>query len=547
MIFITEIAGDIKMRFIIILSMLCVILFSSAVGSEFSIKRWLEQLTLAEKQNTEIQLELQNDAGDDALAIARQIEKEWNNGSFDNALKRFDDLSILTDLSRASLYENWKTPVICSTPDKFGDDVLIMNRDSVKFIELEIHPQSGNLIAIALVEGDGSTNILMAVVSTDGGATWNEGTRMHISEEIFEISAAIHDDHCYVIYYYDKIFSVYDQIRISRFNCFTGYREDFPGGLYSLDIIDGYFKDVEITCANYGLQNHYIYFCFLRDNGDLHTQLLNMEDFYWTQLQVLYGEVDRGLDIAAAVSLYYPIFISYIKSNDYVIVARYQGTQNQYVSMYSNYLGGSTPDETALDVYGTDVVCIYEHVGSSHEVYEAYSTDIAVNWGTRNLETSVYSPSLTMRGGAGLARAYNKQVMYPVRTGRFRWVSQDSIHVSNELSVQYTDHWTAFQQDIEYIGGGNYGIAYMSSDFQAWFDKGSGCCQVRGDVALPKDGIVLVNDIVWLVDYLFKGGAAPACLTEGDCAIPLDDAILVNDIVWLVDYLFKGGTAPPDC
>jgi len=74
-----------------------------------------------------------------------------------------------------------------------------------------------------------------------------------------------------------------------------------------------------------------------------------------------------------------------------------------------------------------------------------------------------------------------------------------------------------------------------------------GGCQLRGDVAEPKDGMVLVNDIVMLVDYLFKGGTAPVCLDEGDCAIPLDENILVNDIVWLVDFLFKGGTAPPDC
>jgi len=74
-----------------------------------------------------------------------------------------------------------------------------------------------------------------------------------------------------------------------------------------------------------------------------------------------------------------------------------------------------------------------------------------------------------------------------------------------------------------------------------------GCCLLRGDVAEPKDVAVLVNDIVWLVDYLFKGGSAPSCLDEGDCAIPLDGNILVDDIVWLVDYLFKGGQAPPDC
>ena len=73
------------------------------------------------------------------------------------------------------------------------------------------------------------------------------------------------------------------------------------------------------------------------------------------------------------------------------------------------------------------------------------------------------------------------------------------------------------------------------------------CCQLRGDVAIPKDGSVLVNDLVWLVNYLFKGGTAPSCLNEGDCAIPLDGSCLVNDLVWLVNYLFKSGTPPPPC
>ncbi|MFH2050438.1 MAG: hypothetical protein ABIJ12_13460 [bacterium] len=66
-------------------------------------------------------------------------------------------------------------------------------------------------------------------------------------------------------------------------------------------------------------------------------------------------------------------------------------------------------------------------------------------------------------------------------------------------------------------------------------------------VALPKDDFVLVNDLVWLVNYLFKGGTAPSCLDEGDCANPLDGQIIVNDLVWLVNYLFKSGAIPPAC
>jgi len=73
------------------------------------------------------------------------------------------------------------------------------------------------------------------------------------------------------------------------------------------------------------------------------------------------------------------------------------------------------------------------------------------------------------------------------------------------------------------------------------------CCIKRGDVADPVDGNVFVDDLSFLVDYLFKGGLAPACPKAGDCAMPVDGNIFVDDLTYLVDYLFKGGTEPPEC
>ena len=72
------------------------------------------------------------------------------------------------------------------------------------------------------------------------------------------------------------------------------------------------------------------------------------------------------------------------------------------------------------------------------------------------------------------------------------------------------------------------------------------CCNhdgIRGDANM--DNAILVDDIVMLVNYLFKGGAAPACYEEGDANG--DGSLLVDDIVLLVNYLFKGGVAPNPC
>ncbi len=71
------------------------------------------------------------------------------------------------------------------------------------------------------------------------------------------------------------------------------------------------------------------------------------------------------------------------------------------------------------------------------------------------------------------------------------------------------------------------------------------CCVVRGD-ALHDNGLVLVNDLVFLVNHVFKGGPPPICPEEGD-ALADNGLILVNDLVFLVNYVFKGGPAPGPC
>jgi hypothetical protein len=66
---------------------------------------------------------------------------------------------------------------------------------------------------------------------------------------------------------------------------------------------------------------------------------------------------------------------------------------------------------------------------------------------------------------------------------------------------------------------------------------------VRGDV--NSDRKITVADVVYLVNYLFKGGPPPIgglLLAEVNC----DGRVTVADVVYLINYLFKGGP-PPVC
>jgi hypothetical protein len=65
---------------------------------------------------------------------------------------------------------------------------------------------------------------------------------------------------------------------------------------------------------------------------------------------------------------------------------------------------------------------------------------------------------------------------------------------------------------------------------------------LRGDAS--NDDKVTVSDVVYLINYLFKGGPTPNPLQSGDANC--DGQVTVSDVVYLINYLFKGGP-PPAC
>ena len=65
---------------------------------------------------------------------------------------------------------------------------------------------------------------------------------------------------------------------------------------------------------------------------------------------------------------------------------------------------------------------------------------------------------------------------------------------------------------------------------------------LRGDAT--GNGVIDVGDIVYLINYLFKGGPAPNPLEAGDATC--DGKVDVGDVVYLINYLFKTGP-PPSC
>jgi hypothetical protein len=56
------------------------------------------------------------------------------------------------------------------------------------------------------------------------------------------------------------------------------------------------------------------------------------------------------------------------------------------------------------------------------------------------------------------------------------------------------------------------------------------------------DWNVDVGDVVYLINYLYKGGVSPEPVESGDATC--EGFVDVGDVVYLINYLFKGGPAP---
>jgi hypothetical protein len=58
------------------------------------------------------------------------------------------------------------------------------------------------------------------------------------------------------------------------------------------------------------------------------------------------------------------------------------------------------------------------------------------------------------------------------------------------------------------------------------------------------DGAVGPGDVVYLINYLFRGGPKPCPMESGDANC--DGVVGPGDIVYLINYLYRGGP-PPSC
>ncbi len=124
-----------------------------------------------------------------------------------------------------------------------------------------------------------------------------------------------------------------------------------------------------------------------------------------------------------------------------------------------------------------------------------------------------------------------------------RWWEGDSVLLAT-FTFTISDTMTVCVDTTWFLDAGLWFTRY---DATIYFPRHNPLCMTvkffnRGDA--NGNGEVHIDDIVYLINYLFMGGPAPPALRAGDANC--DAVVDVADVIYLINYLFQGGP-PPGC
>ncbi len=206
------------------------------------------------------------------------------------------------------------------------------------------------------------------------------------------------------------------------------------------------------------------------------------------------------------------------------------GEQYHYAFIYN------INDSTEL---GTYIGTLNTTFGNSSSIQEV-ELHIAGIW---DADLSMQTPNQTIgiNETATLSILLANSGGQPVKGALLNAFTSDEGILNIEPGILKTDEYGRCEAQITGIAAGNAVINLM--DLGNAHDElnitiiESYVCGDAND-----DEIVNILDILYLIDYKFRGGPAPIPVLSGD--VNLDGLVNVLDIIYLIDFKFKNGPAP---
>jgi len=504
----------------------------------------LKDMTPAERANAELTIQLENTATAEANGEARAIERLWNAGECEQALEKFPPLADLTRAEAISIGICWREP-LAGAGEKWGGDVRIGDRDSIYVTAFDIDHETGNLFAVTMFLGNGHTANWTMNFSDDGGITWVETYLWWANYDLPMVDVAVRRDYCFVGYIrgLDQ-----ESIQVQRFDVNTGMRVVFSDGYYSANVVSvtppESFEEIAMTSnEDYFTISDRIYIFAITSDGELRFFWDDAEAQSWTEDSPGISDAENGLDVCYNAEFHdYWMFFSYINNAHEVRIFGYT-LAGVWTDLWTYNVNSSGADYTSIGACKDTVHCAFEYYGTTKYIryLVSYNGGNSFLWGSVD-DTTVLAecPSVACRNGGGAAITYRYYTT--PREGRLIWRDYAGVWSTPKTFTDFAPYYN--RASVEYLGNDKFGVVYTTwSDpvyHAAFFDNGSGCCATPGDA--NGDGVCNVGDAVYIINYVFKGGAAPPCMAEADANG--DGIANVGDAVYIINYIFKGGSAP---
>ncbi len=438
----------------------------------------LERMVLADRQNSQISIELEADASQQALDMARRIENLWNNGKFNEALSLFPELAKITNANEMAIGNAWRVPVPTQAQGNWwGNDVRIGNRDSVLINALDIHRASGNLFAILLLSGDGNTNRWDVYLSTNGGLTWAETYDWWANYPLTAMGATIVQSHCLVGYQGN---STLTDMRLRRFLTSNGQPSNFQGNQPYVTAFNTATNDSVkeiVLFSNQDEYNNRIYFTVLTRSGN--------SRFFWDDTSCMsFVEMTTGVNYAnhgldwcwneAAAT--YPVLTIYTSNRDSIHIDGFN-TSGTYAKLIQ-YPVGTFNDYNAISAWRDTILTAFDFRGpvAGHVRYLTNYTAGSGTWYFGNIggdtTTISESPDVALREGGGCGVVYRYYTS--TRSERYTWRRYAGGWTTPVSVADYEPYYD--KPSIEYLGSNRYGVVYTR-----WTGPNRACYFDRSD------------------------------------------------------------------
>jgi len=201
------------------------------------------------------------------------------------------------------------------------------------------------------------------------------------------------------------------------------------------------------------------------------------------------------------------------------------------------------------DEGGTNAGKVYVYSGSDYQLIKAFVGTKENGYFGSHLSTAIHpygakTNTADLLIGAPGEDSVGRVYCYAAVTGDLLYTKEGS-HKGDEFGAS-----VAGIGDIDEDNDCDIVVGAADNDF-AGEDAGR-VYTFSGESAAPPlcgdangSSSVDIDDVVYLIDYIFGGGPEPVPLSAGesDCSGAID----IDDVVYMINYIFLGGSAPCEC